>query len=1350
MIDSDEKTPPVSADGDTSFDLDAPPSDSPSLELMRRVAMGDHSRAAPEAKDLTGQWLGPPIGGHPGRFELLSRLGGGGFGTVYRAADQALHSHVALKVLSGHSARDLFLFKQEFRGLAELRHEHLIRLHELHQSSDLWFFTMELVDGVGFDRFVRPGGALDAQSLRDALRQLLRALHHLHAAGRVHRDVKPQNVLVEPHGRLVLLDFGLAVAAEAVGKGLVPGHGAGTRRFLAPENLTGAPLGPAADLWAVGVMLIDALAGRAVPIAPAVPAVPTAPAGPDAFDPDALAPELAATLADVADVPALADLADLAAALLAYDPASRPTAAAALASLGRRATALGFGAAGRQTVGTLGRDAELARLQTAWAARADGRARFVLVEGRSGVGKSALVDLFAATLKSREGPAPWVVRGRCHAGEAVPFKLVDGLVDELASLIATLPPAARAAARPVEVAALVHLFPVLGAAFPGVSGLSAAVTDPRELATRGLRALLDHVAAERPVALVIDDLQWGDADGAAVLTALLTSPPPARAPGLFLVATARPADEGPFNADQATWQDRFLSLVGRRRSRVAVETIKLGPLTNEAATHLALALLTADGGRADVTHADLIATASGGVPLFIRELVRWSRSGASHDDVPSLELMLDRRCGALSPPALRLLSVVALAGRPVARRAAALAAEVDDEPAALAELARAHLAHADDVGERARLTPVHDRVRQAALARLPTEVRRDLFTRLAPAAEAEGGVDPAVLAAWYRGAGDEARELACSITAGLRAADLRSLEHAATLLQRALELLPPGDPRTSTVAARLGAVHGLAGHPREGAAAYALAASHLEGDEARELARLGFDLIGQSGDVERAQPLASALLAQLGVRAPRTAPGALWGWLMARRRVRRRGLSLEPRPVDPRRRLVLDARLTAGFLWSQTHFLRSWCVLTDGLYDALESGDAERAASFLCVELGLAAMRAMEARSPWEDTVLAALKPLVDAFPEVRGRYETALAMNGFLHGDFERAADFAQRAEASLATRHDAGIDVHLARIFGLEALYLSGRWRLLADRLGAVEAAYATHSSGFFAGIVDLQTGWMADLIADRPDLGRARVARGSNVVYESDRTAHIGRLIALTELALYESNGRGPLARAALDETWGPLMRSGLTRIFPLVRLQVETVRLRVAMADGDTRAAVRAGRRLARSKTRLGAAWAPVASAFSARSPAAVEAALTDAEARLRRAWHAAARGRSALAARAPAGRRARSCTGRERGGRHRRRGVAPARARRVTAVARRLARVDVTLRRASEWPFWTFGSGSMTASWARMSPSRTGSGRAPPGGQVVAGVRWSDPCGVSFCWSWWRRGVGTRPTRHVMR
>src|SRR5262245_50602050 len=145
---------------------------------------------------------GPPAPSPPsplagGRFELRGTLGSGGAGVVYRAYDQQLRREVSLKLLRQASGRDLYRFKREFRALADIAHPNLVTLHELHAVAGDWYFTMELVEGVSFIDWVRPGRALgpartrsDIQvsvvhepRLRRALVQLVDALLALHQAG---------------------------------------------------------------------------------------------------------------------------------------------------------------------------------------------------------------------------------------------------------------------------------------------------------------------------------------------------------------------------------------------------------------------------------------------------------------------------------------------------------------------------------------------------------------------------------------------------------------------------------------------------------------------------------------------------------------------------------------------------------------------------------------------------------------------------------------------------------------------------------------------------------------------------------------------------------------------------------------------------------------------------------------------------------------------------------------------------------------------------------------------------------------------------------------------------------------
>jgi serine/threonine protein kinase len=197
------------------------------------------------------------------RFELVETLGRGGYGVVFEAVDHLSGEHVALKLLTrkgdGHRAR----FEQEFRALRDIRHPHVVRARELFEHEGHAFFTMELVRGTHFLRHVRAarGAALpfDVERLSHCLRQLVEAVQGVHRAGKLHRDIKPSNIMVSQDGWLVLLDFGLVTELGILQSGDAL---AGTAAYMAPEQTTGARVGPAADWYAVGSVLYEALTGR--------------------------------------------------------------------------------------------------------------------------------------------------------------------------------------------------------------------------------------------------------------------------------------------------------------------------------------------------------------------------------------------------------------------------------------------------------------------------------------------------------------------------------------------------------------------------------------------------------------------------------------------------------------------------------------------------------------------------------------------------------------------------------------------------------------------------------------------------------------------------------------------------------------------------------------------------------------------------------------------------------------------------------------------------------------------------------------------------------------------------------
>jgi serine/threonine protein kinase len=357
------------------------------------------------------------------RFQIVRRLGAGGMGVVFEARDLLRGTRVALKVLRRLGPEALLRFKTEFRALQDLQHPNLVRLDELISDGSQWFLTMELVPGVDFLAHVGvaaaaaddaptltrtlddaeragpaapPGAAVssrppaprrfDEARLRPALAQLVQGLAALHAAGKVHRDVKPSNVLVTPEGRVVLLDFGVV---GDVRRG-PDSHIVGTPIYMAPEQAGAGAVGPAADWYALGLVLYQALTGRL-------------PFGASLLESLELKQRLqpAPPSSVVAGLPE--DLDRLCADLLRLDPRSRPDGAEVLRRLSIEPAAPG--PRGR----FVGRRRELDELDVCFAAAREGGGRALLVHGESGAGKTALVGRFLERLD----PAVVVLSGRC-------------------------------------------------------------------------------------------------------------------------------------------------------------------------------------------------------------------------------------------------------------------------------------------------------------------------------------------------------------------------------------------------------------------------------------------------------------------------------------------------------------------------------------------------------------------------------------------------------------------------------------------------------------------------------------------------------------------------------------------------------------------------------------------------------------------------------------------------------------------------------------------------------------------------------------------------------------------------
>ena len=387
------------------------------------------------------------------RFELCRCLGQGGFGIVYEALDRERGARVALKLLRVADAAALYRFKREFRTLADVAHPNLVALDELFTDGNHWFFTMELVNGQPLVEYVRcvprlaaaavplgmseaetetavqPGasnatpvpqsvvpGAVDEVRLRAAFAQLVAALVAIHRLGIVHRDIKPSNVLVTSEGRVVVLDFGLA--AELTSDATPVGSLAGTPGYMAPEQALGQTPTPASDWYSVGVMLYEALTGR-------LPFTGTP------FE-ILLAKQQSPSIADTATV-AAPELLTLSVALLDPNISRRPNAEEIMRCLKDDAAVRLETQPHRPipTTSLIGRDTHLRALAGAFETASSGRSVIVFMPGHAGVGKSALIRRFVEELRQRS-PSAVVLSGRCHERESLPYKAVDGLVDQLA------------------------------------------------------------------------------------------------------------------------------------------------------------------------------------------------------------------------------------------------------------------------------------------------------------------------------------------------------------------------------------------------------------------------------------------------------------------------------------------------------------------------------------------------------------------------------------------------------------------------------------------------------------------------------------------------------------------------------------------------------------------------------------------------------------------------------------------------------------------------------------------------------------------------------------------------------
>ncbi|HEU5169607.1 MAG TPA: protein kinase [Gemmatimonadales bacterium] len=202
-----------------------------------------------------------------GRYEVLSPLGEGGMGVVYKARDRDLGDIVALKLVRSEAMQvdpnALERLKDEVRLARRISHRNVARTHDFGETDGIYYVTMEYVAGTALKELLKTRGRLPVDATVSVGKQLCRALEAAHEQGIIHRDVKPQNIIVAPDGLVKVMDFGIARPVHRAEKGMTAtGLVVGTPEYMAPEQLMGEALDPRVDLYGVGVVLYECLTGR--------------------------------------------------------------------------------------------------------------------------------------------------------------------------------------------------------------------------------------------------------------------------------------------------------------------------------------------------------------------------------------------------------------------------------------------------------------------------------------------------------------------------------------------------------------------------------------------------------------------------------------------------------------------------------------------------------------------------------------------------------------------------------------------------------------------------------------------------------------------------------------------------------------------------------------------------------------------------------------------------------------------------------------------------------------------------------------------------------------------------------
>lgn len=767
----------------------------------------------------------------PDRFELRHILGRGGFGKVFLVYDHERQEDVAVKHLYSPVGRRRF--KQEGTQHTHLRHPNLLRIHELLEHQGELFIIMEFVPGQDLIRTLRgtraalpgstskvsgsastgrtlpsyvgrsghPQGTIRAhvnkgrkatplsdaqlQTLSGLLQQLVEGVTALHSTARIHRDLKAENILVTPEGRLVVVDFGLTVQPQTPSEG-IHRPGQGTPFYMAPENWSSTPPGPALDWYAVGVILYKLLTGY-------FPFIGT----PRVLQMRKVYNKLVPFEARGLHYPQ--HWWTLTQALLHPNPRQRAN--------GQSIQLLLTGETPRTapqslTTETLfGRESTLQALERRVSSASTQPQRVLILEGESGSGKSTLLTHLRPRL---EQLGCQVFLGRCYERAVLPFKALDEILEAVITRVRDHTPDLLEHLSIPEQEVLHTHFPHLrpiqkpagsppSSPLGGESSAEASESAQQRQLFQALTQLLTAMASLAPIVFLVDDLQWGDQDSGQLLRFILQS---THAHPIVCIGMMHPRgtqvlpflkglEDEPAQQPQRQRQQRRKSAEQRKPEVARIEFLELPPLTLEDAGAWA-EQLRPDLPLQQRTQAVLDCE---GHPLFLQKLLDAKTiTRTSERAQPTLSTLLQVELEQLEEVEQQILSFLALALRPLT---------LQELRALMPDIRNLHT-HVEHLSDHKQLRslgavplslvePYHRQQRLVVLAFTGKEKRIHLSRRLASVLESLRE-EPHALAIYFEDGEVWDRAFLAYRQASEQAVEARSFGQATALHARALEL----------------------------------------------------------------------------------------------------------------------------------------------------------------------------------------------------------------------------------------------------------------------------------------------------------------------------------------------------------------------------------------------------------------------------------------------------------------------------------------------------------------------------------------------------------------------------------